>query len=88
MNIFTKYTLRNLKKNRTRTLITIIGITVAFIEDEAFFRLCETNGEKPEKYRNADTPLGLLHDNFSEVNTIDGKPTFFSFSALKKKLSL
>ncbi len=62
---------------------SLAGISVGFIEDEAFRELCRLNGVSPEAYFGGEKPMGLLFDNMSVYETVDGKSTYHTFSVLK-----
>lgn len=64
---------------------SLAGISVGFIEDEAFKELCRLNGVSPEAYFGGEKPMGLLYDNMSAYETVDGKSTYRTFSVLKNE---
>lgn len=69
MNIFKKYTLRNLKKNKTRTIITIIGIILSVSMFTATIESFVTVQNLLLDYTKMTT--GSYHVSFHDINPSD-----------------
>lgn len=59
-----------------------VGMSIAFIDDAAFRRLCSENGIDPAAYFDTDAPLALLYNDGIARREGDGDATWAKYKAL------